>query len=49
MGNSNPKLGKYAGRIVADVNVGGVDVAKYLIGKGYAKPYDGGTKPKWEF
>ena len=41
---SNPIHGKYAGRTVADVRVGGVDVAAYLIGNGHAIPYAGGTK-----
>ncbi|MXY99821.1 hypothetical protein F4Y93_03915 [Candidatus Poribacteria bacterium] len=44
---SDPINGKYAGRTVADVAVGEMDVATLLIQKGYAKPYDGGTKPDW--
>ena len=44
---SNPIHGKYAGRTVADVSVGGVDVAEFLIKAGHAKPYAGGTKPDW--
>ena len=46
---TNPILGKYAGRTVADVTVIDEDVAKYLILKALAKPYDGGTKPKWDW
>ena len=46
---SNPIHGKYAGRTVADVSAGGVDVAKFLIGEGHAKPYDGGKKPDWKW
>ena len=45
----NPVLGKYAGRIVADVIVIDEDVAKYLIKHRHAKPYDGGTKPQWNW
>lgn len=46
---TNPMLGKYAGRVVADVNVIDEDVARYLILNGHAKAYDGGTKPKWDW
>jgi len=45
----NPKLGKYAGRTVANVVSGETDVATYLIDQGHAKIYDGGTKPLWDF
>lgn len=41
----NAKRGKYF-RIVADVEVDGQDLAKLLIEKGYAVPYQGGTKLK---
>lgn len=34
-------------RILADISVDGKDLAKELIEKGLAKPYDGGTKEKW--
>jgi len=44
---SNPILGKYAGRIVADVSVADTDVGSYLIEKGHARSYDGGRKPDW--
>lgn len=40
----NFKWGKYGGRIVGDVKIGGVDVATALINEGFAVPYDGGTK-----
>ena len=45
-----PEEGKYAGRTVAECKVGGIDVAEYLIEKGHALPYDGGTKTtvNWE-
>lgn len=45
----DPFLGKYAGRIVASVRSGETDVATYLIDQGHAKPYDGGTKPQWNW
>lgn len=38
------KWGKYGGRIVGDVKIGGVDVATALINEGLAVPYDGGKK-----
>ena len=51
----NPMLGKYAGRVVCSVyiqhpeNPGElVDVADILIEAGLAKPYHGGTKPRWD-
>ncbi len=54
--NNNNKIsltdaqhGKYAGRTVADVAVGEMDVASLLIQYGHAKPYDGGTKPEWNW
>ena len=47
---SNPTIGKYAGRIVAAVNIDGVDVAQFLIENDNALPYDGGKKTEldWE-
>ena len=41
---SAPKIGKYAGRIVAGVSIDGVDAAQFLIENGNALPYDGGRK-----
>lgn len=46
---SAPIHGKYAGRTVADMAVNEMDVATYLIEKGHAQPYDGGTKPQWNW
>lgn len=40
----DPLLGKYAGRTVADVFVGDINVAAWLIRNGHAIGYDGGTK-----
>ena len=49
----NPKIGKYAGRIVADVYFGEgdarINASTYMIEKGHAKPYDGGRKPQWDW
>ena len=47
-GVENPKLGKYAGRMVADVKVGEINLADYLLQSGLAKPYNGGQKPSWD-
>ena len=50
---SSPEEGKYAGRLVAELfierNGNQINVADYLIGNGYAVPYDGGTKHLWDF
>lgn len=42
----NMRRDKYF-RIIADVKIDGKDLAKELIDKGLAKPYDGGTKEAW--
>ena len=43
----NPKRGKYF-RIVADVEINGMDLGKLLIWMGYAKAYDGkSSRPDW--
>jgi endonuclease YncB( thermonuclease family) len=42
----NIKRGKYF-RIIADVYVEGVDIGNEMISLGYAKPYSGGSRPKW--
>ena len=45
---SEVKNDKYGGRIVANVKVGGVDIAKALLNRGLAVPYTGeGQKPNW--
>ena len=43
----NVQYGKYAGRVVSEVLVGSdrINAADYLLQRGYALPYDGGTKP----
>lgn len=50
---SYPEVGKYAGRLVAEmwVRTGEkrVNVSAYMIENNYAKPYDGGKKPSWDF
>ena len=49
----NIRLGKYAGRIVADVEIKKtrsddfIDLKSFLISYGLAKPYDGGHKSSW--
>jgi len=40
------KWGKYGGRIVGKVKIGGVNIADALINEGLAVPYFGGTKTK---
>lgn len=41
---ANPEPDKYFGRVVADVFIDDLNVADYMIEKGLAYPYDGGTK-----
>jgi endonuclease YncB( thermonuclease family) len=36
-------------RIVADVYVDGFSLSQIMIDSGHALPYDGKTKPNWEF
>jgi micrococcal nuclease len=41
-------LGKYAGRVVANVHTQeGTDIAQALISEGLARAYDGGTRQGW--
>jgi len=45
---SEVKNDRYGGRIVANVKVGGVDIAKALLNRGLAVPYTGeGPKHNW--
>jgi len=44
---SGVSLGKYAGRVLADVSVNGEDVAGYMISVGAARRYDGGKRSGW--
>ncbi|MYA71075.1 hypothetical protein F4009_05545 [Candidatus Poribacteria bacterium] len=46
---TDPEHGKYAGRTIADVAVGEIDIASLLIQYEHAKPYHGGTKPNWDW
>ena len=39
---ANVKHGKYAGRVVADVLVGGERLSDMLVAEGLARPYHGG-------
>ena len=43
----NPRNGKYAGRILADVYVNDMNVRDKIINDKYGLPYDGKTKPDW--
>jgi len=43
---SDVKLEKY-GRLLATVSHKGNDVSQMLLNRGYAVPYDGGTKPQF--
>lgn len=43
---TNFKYGTYAGRIIADASIGGVDIATLMMENGYAKYYDGKSKIK---
>ena len=44
---SEVKNDKYGGRIVANVKVGGVDIAQELLKKGLARIYNGEKKKSW--
>lgn len=45
---TNLEYDKYGGRLVADVNIRGTDIATLLINNGFAVPYTGsGPKPNW--
>ena len=44
----NPEIGKYAGRIVAEVWVNDVNLSQHLLDEKLAYPYDGGTKQRWQ-
>ncbi len=45
---SNVELGKYAGRVIADVTLpGGRSLTQELITAGLGRPYDGGTREGW--
>ena len=43
----NPKWGKYAGRVLADVMVDGKSLAAILIERGLGRPYGGGRRKGW--
>ena len=44
----NIRLEKYAGRVMAQVQTaGGVDIGKYMIEKGLARPYHGEKRQPW--
>lgn len=43
----NVKLGKFAGRVLADVYHNGKDVALAILESGHARPYLGGKREGW--
>ena len=44
----NVKLGKFAGRVLATVQIEtGEDLSELLIEEGHARPYDGGRREGW--
>jgi len=44
---TNPKWDKYGGRMLANVDLNGVDLSKSLIDNGLARQYSGGKKVTW--
>ena len=44
---SDVKLGKYAGRALGSVAVGGKDLVQALIQAGHGRAYDGGKRGSW--
>ena len=44
---TNPKWDKYGGRMLANVDLNGVDLTKSLIDNGLARSYSGGKKVTW--
>ena len=45
---SNVELGKYAGRVIADVTLpGGRSLTEELMNAGLGRPYDGGKRESW--
>jgi endonuclease YncB( thermonuclease family) len=44
---SEIKWDKYGGRLIANVKVGGVDIAQELLKKGLARVYNGEKKKSW--
>jgi endonuclease YncB( thermonuclease family) len=41
------RYGKFAGRVVARVEVGGRDIGRTLLAEGLARPYSGGRRTGW--
>jgi len=44
---TNPKWDKYGGRMLANVDLNGVDLSQSLIDNGLARKYSGGKKITW--
>lgn len=43
----NPAWGKYAGRVLADVQIDGEDLVEMMSAAGHGRPYDGGERQGW--
>lgn len=43
----DPQWGRYGGRVVARVEVDGIDLADLLAHHGLGRPYDGGQRQGW--
>lgn len=43
----NLRRGKYSGRMVADIEADGKDLADALVQAGLGRPYDGGKRGPW--
>ena len=44
---SDPKWGKWGGRVVADLVLDGRSLSSSLIAAGHGRPYDGGKRGSW--
>ena len=44
---TNVRLGKFAGRVIADIHVGEERLADLLVAEGLGRPYDGGSRESW--
>ncbi|MCG8492438.1 MAG: hypothetical protein MI743_12540 [Sneathiellales bacterium] len=43
----NVALGKYSGRVLADVQHAGEDIAKLILSEGHGRKYAGGKRQSW--
>lgn len=44
---SNVALGKYSGRVLADVHHAGKNIAKLILSEGHGREYSGGKRQSW--